>query len=120
MEQNTLNELLSRLATLETKVKTNDLSDTTKFSNIEEVQKELIMNITELRSVVQSLDKDMAIQTEKASHVNYQISQLEDQVNGLKGHDSKETDRRRDLIEKVFMAILGGAVAYIFSMFQNR
>jgi chromosome segregation ATPase len=72
--------------------------------------------INELMNIVQSLDKDMAIQTEKQSHLFYRIEQLQKELDALENRGEKGSDRQRDLVEKALMAVLGGLITYIFSL----
>jgi len=70
----------------------------------------------ELKSVVQDLDKTIAIHSEKQSHLFYRIEQLQRQIEALEVSGEKETGRQRDLIEKALMAFLGALITYIFSL----
>lgn len=120
MENLQTHELIHRLTTLEEKVQSGSLTSEKAFSSLDAERKELEKAINELKSIVQSLDKEMAINIEKQSHLYYQINQLEKAVSGLQGVDSREIDRKRDLVEKIFMAVLGATVTYIFSMLRQR
>ncbi len=72
--------------------------------------------INELRAVVQDLDKNMAIQSEKQSHLYYRVEQLQKEIEVLEASGEKINNRQRDLIEKALMAFLGGLITYIFSI----
>lgn len=120
MENLSTTELIRRITTLEEKVQSGALTSDKNFATLEAERKELTVAINELKSIVQSIDKDTAIQAEKQSHLYYQISQLEKTVESMKGNDTKEVDRKRDLIEKIFMAVLGASVTYIFSLLKQK
>lgn len=120
MENLSTAELLHRISNLEEKIQTGNLTSERMFSSLAEEHRELEKAVNELKSIVQSLDKEMAIRTEKQSHLFYQITQLEKTVSGLQVVDNREIDRKRDLVEKIFMAVLGATVTYIFSMLRQK
>lgn len=120
MENLSTTELIRKITSLEEKVQSGALTSERNFANLDVERKELTIAINELKTIVQSIDKDTAIQAEKQSHLYYQISQLEKTVDSMKGNNSKEVDRKRDLIEKIFMAVLGASITYIFSMLKQK
>lgn len=120
MENLSTTDLVRRISTLEEKVQSGALTSDKNFVNLDAERRELSIAINELKSIVQSLDKETAIQAEKQSHLYYQITQLEKTVESMKGDDVKEVDRKKDLVEKIFMAILGASVTYIFSLLKQK
>lgn len=120
MENLSTTDIIRRVTSLEEKVQSGALTSEKNFVSLEAERKELIIAINELKSIVQSIDKETAIQAEKQSHLYYQITQLEKTVEGMKGVDTKEIDRKRDLIEKIFMAILGASVTYMYSLLKQK
>lgn len=72
--------------------------------------------IDELKGIVQNLDKDMAIQAEKQSHLLFRIEQLQRELQVLESRSEKGSDKQRALIENVLMAVIGGLITYIFSL----
>ncbi|AMQ66585.1 hemolysin [Bacillus phage Shbh1] len=72
--------------------------------------------VQELKDIVQDLDKTMAIQEEKQSHLFYRIEQLQKQIEMLEKSGEKSSDRHRDLVEKALMVFLGGLITYILSL----
>lgn len=66
--------------------------------------------------LITSVDREQAIQVEKNANIFYQLGQLERRLEELEDQKDKSSEKNRDLIEKIFMLILGGAVTYIFSM----
>lgn len=112
-------EIIQRISALEERVQSGALTSEKGLSGIESEQRELEQAIKELKNIVQSLDKETAIQAEKQSHLYYQIVQLEKTVDSMKGDDSKEVARKRDLVEKIFMAVIGALVTYIFGLLRQ-
>ena len=80
---------------------------------------QLMQVIEELKNVVKDLDKDMAIQSEKQSHLFYRIEQLKKELEEFEQTGEKSDTRQRDLIEKALIAFLGGLITYIFSIANN-
>lgn len=118
-------EIRRRLDELSNKVQSGELSSkdakTETRESIDSLKKiyEDVMSLnTDTRNVISSLDKEQAIQSEKNTHIFYQLGQLEKRVEELERHDDKSSDNMRGLIEKVFMAVIGGLVAYVFSMLR--
>lgn len=72
--------------------------------------------VEELKSIVQALDKEMAIKDEKQSHLFYRIEMLQKQIEDIEARGDKTSDKQRDLVEKALMAFLGGLITYIFSL----
>lgn len=72
--------------------------------------------VDELKGIVQNLDKDMAIQAEKQSHLIFRIEQLQSELKILETKSEKGNDKQRTLIENALMAVLGGLITYIFSL----
>lgn len=107
-----IQSLLDKIKNLEDKVQTGEL--TRKTDN-----EELTKAIKELRDIVVALDKDSALQSEKQSHIFYQIGQLEKGVEALRQTNQKEDEGKKDLVEKVFMIILGAVVTYVFSLVKK-
>lgn len=105
-------DILDRIKEVENKVQSGELTR-------QESSKDLNEAVKELRAIVTALDKDSAIQAEKQSHLFYQIGQLERSVSELKTSDTRAEDSKKDLVEKVFMVVLGAAVTYFFSMLKQ-
>ena len=104
-DQNT--ELLNKLKDIESTLQTST-NDTAELKTV----------VHELKNIVQSLDKDVAIQTEKQSHLFYRIEQLQSEINMLEDKGDKSNDRHRQLIENALMAVLGGVITYVFSLLK--
>jgi chromosome segregation ATPase len=101
-------ELIQKLKHIELVVQDHE----TGTSNLKQV-------VTDLKDIVQDLDKSMAIQIEKQSHLFYRIEQLQKEIEALEENGEKTNNRQRDLIEKALMAFLGGLITYIFSLSTN-
>mgnify|MGYP001049810391 CR=1 FL=1 len=104
--QNT--EIIQKLKGIEDTIQNNE-NDTTELKGV----------VTELKNIVQSLDKDMAIQSEKQSHLFYRIDQLQREIELLEAKGVKSSDKQRALVENALMAFLGGLITYIFSLISG-
>ena len=98
-------ELLYKLKKIEDTLQQNE-TDTEKLKQV----------VYELREVIASLDKDMAIQSEKQSHLFFRIEQIQKEVQSLEGKGEKTNEKHRDLLENALMVLLGGVITYRFSM----
>ncbi|WP_145475543.1 hypothetical protein, partial [Staphylococcus hominis] len=72
----------------------NHKTDTVELRNV----------VNDLRDIVQSLDKDMAIHSEKQSHLFYRIEQMQREIELLDEKGEKGNDKQRDIVEKALMA----------------
>ncbi|AYJ75922.1 hypothetical protein Goe27_00540 [Bacillus phage vB_BsuM-Goe27] len=102
------NELIQKLKEIEDTIQDHKTDNT-----------ELKVVVNELKEIVQSLDKDMAIQSEKQSHLFYRVEQLQRELELLEEKGVKTSDKQRALIENALMAFLGGLITYIFSMMSG-
>lgn len=87
-----------------------------KLQDQENSAAELKDVVYELKGIVQDLDKGMAIQAEKQSHLFFRIEQLQRELEVVESRGEKGNDRQRALIENALMVILGGLISYIFSL----
>lgn len=81
--------------------------------------KELEDVVTELKSIVTDLDKKSAVDETNQSHLKYRIEVLEQELKALEQKGEKGTDKQRALVENALMVILGGVIAYLFSLPNN-
>ncbi|AHJ87575.1 hypothetical protein Bp8pC_145 [Bacillus phage Bp8p-C] len=107
MNQN--GELIERLRSIEGKIQDQE-TDTTELRGV----------VDELKNIVFSLDKDIAIQQEKQSHLYYKMEQLQKELELLESAGDRKSDKQRELIEKALMAFLGGLITYLFSMISGK
>ncbi|OLF87090.1 hypothetical protein SP3_00168 [Bacillus phage fHSPT3] len=98
------NEIMQKLKEIENTLQ-NHKTDTVELRNV----------VNDLRDIVQSLDKDMAIHSEKQSHLFYRIEQMQREIELLDEKGEKGNDKQRDIVEKALMAFLGGLITYIFN-----
>lgn len=115
MNESQVSDFLLRLQRLEDKLQHGELTS----NGIREDSEELQSAIKELRDIVNSLDKRLAIHEEKYSHLTYQITKLENTISALEAVNDKETDHKRDIVENVFMMVLGAIVTYLFSLLKS-
>lgn len=76
--------------------------------------------VDELKSVVQDLDKTIAIQSEKHSHMNYRVEQLQKELELLEASGDKTRSKQQDLVEKALMVFLGGLITFIFNLASKQ
>jgi chromosome segregation ATPase len=99
------NETIQKLKSIEERLQ-NNANETTELKGI----------VGELKNVVQSLDKNAAIQDQKHSHLFYRVEQLQKEIELIESKGDKKGDSQRALVEKALMAFLGGLITYLFSL----
>lgn len=109
-----IGDLVLRLQRLEDKLQHGELTE----KGIKQDNTELNNAVSELKDIVNSLDKRLAVHEEKYAHLTYQITKLEETIDALEGINDKEFDHKRDIVENIFMIVLGAVVTYVFSIFK--
>jgi chromosome segregation ATPase len=102
-------ELIQKLIAIEDKLQDHE-TDALELKSV----------VNELRAIVQSLDKDMAIQLEKQSHLVYRVEQLQREIELIEAEGVKSNDKRRAFVENAIMAVLGGLITYAFSLIGGK
>ncbi|MDN6195916.1 MAG: hypothetical protein L0I93_05455 [Atopostipes suicloacalis] len=115
MSDDQLNNILLRLQSLEDRLQHGELTE----KGLQEGNKELETALKDLKSIVSNLDTRFSVYEEKYTHLSYQISKLEKAIQDLEDVNDKNTDHKRDVVENIFMIVLGAVVTYLFSMFQG-
>lgn len=115
MADNQLNDLLLRVQRLEDRLRNGELTD----QGIKEGYKELEKSVQEVKGIVQALSTRMSVQDEKYAHVSYQVAKLEETVGELEAANDQDTDHKRDMVENIFMVVLGAIVTFIFGMINK-
>lgn len=115
MNDNQFSDFLLRLQRLEDKLQHGEITR----NGIQEDNVELQNAVKELKDIVNSLDKRLAIHEEKYSHLTYQLTKLENTITALEAVNDKESDHKRDIVENVFMMVLGAVVTYLFSFLKG-
>ncbi|QIW88659.1 hypothetical protein P59_061 [Bacillus phage P59] len=98
--------------------KLREIENTIQDQETDTVELRVVVN--ELKLIVQSLDKDMAIQLEKQSHLFYRVEQLQREIELLEQKGVKSSDKQRALVENALMAFLGGLITYVFSLIGGK
>lgn len=102
-------DIIERLKGLEDTIQ-NQENDATELKGV----------VSELKTIVQSLDKDVAIQVEKQSHLYFRIEQLQKEIELLEAKGVQSSDKQRALVENALMAFLGGLITYIFGLLGGK
>lgn len=113
------------LMALSDKVQNGELADDVSnrefreaISSLKKNYLELHEDSLEIKKIVSSVDREQAIQTEKNTNIFYQLGQLEKRIEELEKSKDQSSEKTRELIEKIFMLIIGGLVTYVFSKFS--
>ena len=123
MEERYYLEIQVQLRALEARIQSEELSYRELTKIVEDLRK-LTVDIQQQTEksedaygeIIASVDKDLAVTSEKLSNVFYQLGQLDKRITALEDYKAKSSDNIRSSIEKIFMAILGGLVTYGVSL----
>lgn len=123
MEERYYLEIQVQLRALEARIQSEELSYRELAKIVEDLRK-LTVDIQQQTDksedaygeIIASVDKDLAVTSEKLSNVFYQLGQLDKRITALEDYRAKNSDNIRSSIEKIFMAILGGLVTYGVSL----
>ena len=123
MEERYYLEIQAQLRALEAQIQSEELSYRELAKIVEDLRK-LTVDIQQQTDksedasgeIIASVDKDLAVTSEKLSNVFYQLGQLDKRITALEDYKAKSSDNIRSSIEKIFMAILGGLVTYGVSL----
>ena len=123
MEERYYLEIKVQLRALEARIQSEELSYRELAKIVEDLRK-LTVDIQQQTDksedaygeIIASVDKDLAVTSEKLSNVFYQLGQLDKRITALEDYKAKSSDNIRSSIEKIFMAILGGLVTYGVSL----
>ena len=123
MEERYYLEIQAQLRALEARIQSEELSYRELAKIVEDLRK-LTVAIQQQTDksedaygeIIASVDKDLAVTSEKLSNVFYQLGQLDKRITALEDYKAKSSDNIRSSIEKIFMAILGGLVTYGVSL----
>ena len=123
MEERYYLEIQAQLRALEARIQSEELSYRELAKIVEDLRK-LTVDIQQQTEksedaygeIIASVDKDLAVTSEKLSNVFYQLGQLDKRITALEDYKAKSSDNIRSSIEKIFMAILGGLVTYGVSL----
>lgn len=123
MEERYYLEIQAQLRALEARIQSEELSYRELAKIVEDLRK-LTVDIQQQTDksedaygeIIASVDKDLAVTSEKLSNVFYQLGQLDKRITALEDYKAKSSDNIRSIIEKIFMAILGGLVTYGVSL----
>lgn len=123
MEERYYLEIQAQLRALEARIQSEELSYR-ELANIVDDLRKLASDIQQQTEksedaygeIMASVDKDLAVTSEKLSNVFYQLGQLDKRITALEDYKAKSSDNIRSIIEKIFMAILGGLVTYGVSL----
>lgn len=123
MEERYYLEIQAQLRALEARIQSEELSYRELAKIVEDLRK-LTVDIQQQTEksedaygeIIASVDKDLAVTSEKLSNVFYQLGQLDKRITALEDYRAKSSDNIRSSLEKIFMAILGGLVTYGVSL----
>ena len=123
MEERYYLEIQVQLRALEARIQSEELSYRELAKIVEDLRK-LTVDIQQQTDksedaygeIIASVDKDLAVTSEKLSNVFYQLGQLDKRITALEDYKAKSSDNIRSSLEKIFMAILGGLVTYGVSL----
>ncbi|UXE02804.1 hemolysin [Staphylococcus phage Koomba-kaat_1] len=68
--------------------------------------------------MVVSLDKEVAVNSEKQSSIYIQLDRLDEKIKELTNNTVVKDTRKKDTTEKVLLLVLGSIITFIFNKFS--
>lgn len=109
--ENDIDTLLNQIDKIRNQIQEKGYIDKDTYSNLEK-------EVSELRSMILNLDKDLAVTSEKQSTIYIQLESLDEKIKELSESTKVKDDKKRDTTEKVLLLILGAILSFIFNKFS--
>lgn len=126
MEKLHLNYFIKRFNALEAEVQSGAIKTDEGLEELKKSVKEIRKMVSdyednlgsaidELEDRVIAFDKALVEQKTLYETIIYRLDHMNQRISELETMDTKTRDKRNDLYEKIFMAIIGGLITYLFS-----
>lgn len=109
--ENDIDTLLNQIDKIRNQIQEKGYIDKDTYSNLEK-------EVSELRSMILNLYKDLAVTSEKQSTIYIQLERLDEKIKELSESTKVKDDKKRDTTEKVLLLILGAILSFIFNKFS--
>lgn len=109
--ENDIDTLLNQIEKIRNQIQEKGYIDKDTYSNLEK-------EVSELRSMILNLDKDLAVTSEKQATIYIQLERLDEKIKELSESTKVKDDKKRDTTEKVLLLILGAILSFIFNKFS--
>lgn len=106
-----LNNLVKQVDSIKTKIQDGNYIDKETF-------RELEIEVSELRKMIVSIDKDVAVNSEKQSAVYIQLERLDEKITELAESTKTKDTKKKDTTEKVMLLVLGAILSFVFNKFS--
>lgn len=106
-----LNNLVKQVDSIKTKIQDGNYIDKETF-------RELEIEVSELRKMIVSIDKDVAVNSEKQSAVYIQLERLDEKITDLAESTKTKDTKKKDTTEKVMLLVLGAILSFVFNKFS--
>ena len=111
MLDNNVEKLVKQIDTIRNQIQEKGYIDKDTYKTLEK-------EVDELRIMIMSLDKDLALNSEKQQTIYIQLERLDEKIKELANNTQFKDDKKRDTTEKVLLLILGAIISFIFNKFQ--
>ncbi|AFF28548.1 hypothetical protein [Staphylococcus phage SA3] len=105
-----INNLVSQVETIKSKIQEGNYIDRGTFKDLE-------VEVAELRKMIVSIDKDVAVNSEKQSAIYVQLERLDEKISELAESTKTKDTRKKDTTEKVLLLVLGAILSFVFNKF---
>ncbi|AAX92258.1 hypothetical protein QCF18_09715 [Staphylococcus aureus] len=105
-----INNLVSQVETIKSKIQEGNYIDRGTFKDLE-------VEVAELRKMIVSIDKDVAVNSEKQSAIYVQLERLDEKISELAESTKTKDTEKKDTTEKVLLLVLGAILSFVFNKF---
>ncbi|THA38957.1 hypothetical protein E5428_10430, partial [Histophilus somni] len=101
-----INNLVSQVETIKSKIQEGNYIDRGTFKDLE-------VEVAELRKMIVSIDKDVAVNSEKQSAIYVQLERLDEKISELAESTKTKDTEKKDTTEKVLLLVLGAILSFV-------
>lgn len=107
---NNVDDLFKKVESISNTIQEKGYIDGETFKKLEE-------EVDELKEIVTTLDKDLAVNVERQTPIYIQLERLDEKVKELAESTKDKDDKKSERVEKVLLLVLGAIVSFVFNKF---
>lgn len=107
---NNVDELFKKVESISNTIQEKGYIDSDTFKKLEN-------EVDELKSIVTTLDKELAVNVERQTPIYIQLESLDEKVKELAESTKDKDDKKSERVEKVLLLVLGAIVSFVFNKF---
>lgn len=107
---NNVDDLFKKVESISNTIQEKGYIDGETFKKLEE-------EVDELKEIVATLDKELAVNVERQTPIYIQLERLDEKVKELAESTKDKDDKKSERVEKVLLLVLGAIVSFVFNKF---